>query len=800
MDTNSLITCAANELAEAADRLSSEKALTAMSREEKIELADRLRAVWTMLVGLRGKYDGDGPASPGLFRPGADLTGQSSISGQLSTRKNQSQSPDPQRVHGKSPPNALLKSTNIKFDKATEASTSSRAHDQSRPNTLNGLCSLASQRVHGQSRLNTRTNPQNPLIPKNHQSSYGRTSLGAHGTSQPDPPSGLDSTTMRAHGQSRPNTRKKSINSQNLKTIPSLVSEIGPGAHGKSRPDTPNGLVSTIPQAYGRSKLNASKVKPLDHVTKTPQSRVSPRAHGKSKPDTLSGLKSTLTGVDTQPNLQTLKINPINSESQQVRKDPTGLGAYGKSPPDTPKGSSAALLGKNGKTNPVITQNGLMIEQIRKCIATLNVLAGVLGDEESTSLTFETKSNIIKTICNIGKLFGTLPTKMESPHSFEPLKVVSIQLEKLADALEASVNYLTKNKRVNAAATIRNLLIIANDCLCKSASESELLSGDSVKKGGPDCADKKAENSDSIEVTNKPEIQPKVTVVTTEIGKVSREDRIAYYKDLCVPSAHFSETENFPKFNTGKKPLNPARVDGLKRMVTVQLESPAQYQEMCEKLESNSLLMNGSLNIDKLTCNRNGKSTIICETEAQKESLKKVLSRMELEPADAKIKNFFFAIFGVLRTKKSEDIVSELLRRDKERFKEGDFEISERFPISKSTDAVVFSCKESMRTAIVRRPKIYLGSRRYQLNNFVELTQCYKCSRFGHKANCCTEKTPSCPNCAGNHSLKDCPINFSPKCSNCSRVTVRETGHSSWDVRCPYRKMWIKKQKSYFNG
>lgn len=52
--------------------------------------------------------------------------------------------------------------------------------------------------------------------------------------------------------------------------------------------------------------------------------------------------------------------------------------------------------------------------------------------------------------------------------------------------------------------------------------------------------------------------------------------------------------------------------------------------------------------------------------------------------------------------------------------------------------------------------------------NKSQVTQCYKCLKFGHiSVNC--NRIQVCLNCAGNHTVKDC-VNETPKCSNCKKA------------------------------
>lgn len=271
------------------------------------------------------------------------------------------------------------------------------------------------------------------------------------------------------------------------------------------------------------------------------------------------------------------------------------------------------------------------------------------------------------------------------------------------------------------------------------------------------------------------------------------ETRSNYYKSL-ESEKTFSSLQKIPDFNVGKKMINPSDLSRLKRMTTLSLGEPEEYLKLHEVIENSEQLQNGTLNIEKITCNRAGKATIICENELHKELLKELLEDNNFHPKDTKIKDNSFALFGIPKTKKSEDVIKELTRRDK-RFKTAEFKMRERFPINTSKDAITFSCCESLTAKITSKPHTFLGTNRHKISKFADLVQCYKCAKFGHTATKCDSKKICCPNCAQAHTLDNCTTNFTPKCGNCSMVKVGHSNHSSWDVRCPYRLLWIRKQK-----
>ena len=114
--------------------------------------------------------------------------------------------------------------------------------------------------------------------------------------------------------------------------------------------------------------------------------------------------------------------------------------------------------------------------------------------------------------------------------------------------------------------------------------------------------------------------------------------------------------------------------------------------------------------------------------------------------------------------------------------------VSLRFSIDSSSDAVIFSCPERTAVEINRKPHTFLGKKRYKLCNFVDLVQCFRCSKFGHKTAKCVARKTCCPNCAQNHPLDECQTNHTPHCGNCLKVGAPHSAHSSWDVRCPFHK------------
>lgn len=285
----------------------------------------------------------------------------------------------------------------------------------------------------------------------------------------------------------------------------------------------------------------------------------------------------------------------------------------------------------------------------------------------------------------------------------------------------------------------------------------------------------------------------------TLLSTVSCTARVENYKAKSIKSDSFACVEELPDFNTGRKPLNPANPHLLDRMIAVECESPEVFVKLDSDLDKMDQINRGLINIDKIDVNKNGKATITCESSEQKGELIGALTNLGYNPREIQKKNFNFALFGISKSKSSADILDEMKRKNPAKF--GGVKLLDRFNMNNLQDVLVITCNDESRKQIIKQPYVHLSKRKFKLQNFIELTQCYKCSKFGHKSELCQANKLACPNCAGNHQLRDCPINHKPKCSNCSSLkTVEGVEHSSWDVRCPYRKLWIVKQRTSSYG
>ena len=87
--------------------------------------------------------------------------------------------------------------------------------------------------------------------------------------------------------------------------------------------------------------------------------------------------------------------------------------------------------------------------------------------------------------------------------------------------------------------------------------------------------------------------------------------------------------------------------------------------------------------------------------------------------------------------------------------------------------------------------KICVNYQAHRWADYIRITRCYKCQRYGHIANNCKESTEICGKCARAHPTNSC--NETQKCCiNCKRISDRmpndknkiKTNHATIDSKC----------------
>lgn len=98
---------------------------------------------------------------------------------------------------------------------------------------------------------------------------------------------------------------------------------------------------------------------------------------------------------------------------------------------------------------------------------------------------------------------------------------------------------------------------------------------------------------------------------------------------------------------------------------------------------------------------------------------------------------------------------------------------------------------------LLDKKRICIDFERYRVVEFISITRCYKCQKFGHLANRC-EGEIHCSKCAGSHNIKDCK-STKESCANCYfEASEDSTEHRADSTLCPvfikYRDSLVPKR------
>lgn len=86
------------------------------------------------------------------------------------------------------------------------------------------------------------------------------------------------------------------------------------------------------------------------------------------------------------------------------------------------------------------------------------------------------------------------------------------------------------------------------------------------------------------------------------------------------------------------------------------------------------------------------------------------------------------------------------------------------------------------------------------MQDFINLTRCYRCQSFGHIAKHCQAPSETCGHCGcDGHNFKECPNKDKKEtCVHCKRIK-KPDGHSSRAKTCPIYKLALEQYINKIN-
>lgn len=202
------------------------------------------------------------------------------------------------------------------------------------------------------------------------------------------------------------------------------------------------------------------------------------------------------------------------------------------------------------------------------------------------------------------------------------------------------------------------------------------------------------------------------------------------------------------------------------------------------------------------------KGIIVLDTKEQAEALTSVVNTWAGNEATARppIENgSVFALFGIETEKELENINDNILKSNAELLgTQPELNVFSARAMPDGTKKILMRAKGQAEIILNQTRKLKACCQIGFLKKSAQLTQCFRCSSFGHAASSkkfgdCKKK-PECPICAEEHERQECkfahdeiPSAESINCANCKHRGLEHKGHSAIQNRCPIRKATLER-------
>lgn len=212
--------------------------------------------------------------------------------------------------------------------------------------------------------------------------------------------------------------------------------------------------------------------------------------------------------------------------------------------------------------------------------------------------------------------------------------------------------------------------------------------------------------------------------------------------------------------------------------------------------------------IDKVRKVGNQKVIISASSAKEIHKIKEQIlqSKEELTAEDSKKKHPLIIIKNVLAYNTDEDILESLVTQnsklvqnidDEQRKAEVKFRKKTRNPLQ---EHIILQVNPVFWRILVDAGRVHIDLQQLTVEDYSPLIQCSQCLGYSHPRRWCTEpKEQVCSHCGGQHLRRDCPevtAGTKPKCRNCERAGIADSGHDAFSKDCPIRTKWEKIARS----
>lgn len=234
----------------------------------------------------------------------------------------------------------------------------------------------------------------------------------------------------------------------------------------------------------------------------------------------------------------------------------------------------------------------------------------------------------------------------------------------------------------------------------------------------------------------------------------------------------------------------------LKKPDTVVVIKPKEGSEMKNTREELKKQINPkNVNFSKVIQGKDGKVTVLLKDEASSKLLKENIERNMGNQYEVSVREGMKPTIKIvgMSEEMNENTLKETLVDQNEVFNElkhfklRKFYCNEKWKYGRYSGIVELDAKTFFKVMEIQ--KLNVGWDRCRVFDGLEVTRCFKCCVFNHKAADCKAERETCPICSGEHNVKQCQAK-GEKCINCERIKSErkldiDVNHPAWSNQCP---------------
>ncbi|XP_036325083.1 uncharacterized protein LOC118738264 [Rhagoletis pomonella] len=206
-------------------------------------------------------------------------------------------------------------------------------------------------------------------------------------------------------------------------------------------------------------------------------------------------------------------------------------------------------------------------------------------------------------------------------------------------------------------------------------------------------------------------------------------------------------------------------VPEFKKRTPIIVKPKAKQTSEKTKQDLNNKINPNHLKITDIKAGQNGVMVIDSIDESEREKIKEIMDKQMSDKYEIKIPRDYKPRLFItdMHFEKNSDELIECLKNQNKCLEQGEIKVIKQYSVKNNTKTyynAIVEVDECMFTSVMKLDKLNIGWERCRFYDGVNVTTCFKCKGYNHKATDCKSEEV-CSKCLGKHKTTEC--NETPK-------------------------------------